>query len=801
MVGSITNIIKRELSAYFNSPVAYVFIIVFLLVSCALFMTSFFLAGACSMRAFFSSLPLIMVIFIPALTMRLWSEERKSGTIALLFSLPAGPWSLTLGKFFAALLFSLAALAGTAIIPVMLEFLGDPDWGPILGGYLGTLFLIMALLALGMATSALFQEQIVAFILALVLGFSAYMAGSGAIASLLDGWLPGAGSFLREALGISRHFASFEKGVVDLGDLLFFLSFTLILLLINVMTLEGRLRFRHSRAFLPTVALLILASVMFNAVVSGLRLPRFDLTEGGLYSISPAASKVLEKLEVPVTVTYYVSSREKLPTAMKEMARDVTDVLQELARLSPNLKYRVVDPASLEDGVEFLRKKGILPFNAQTIEQDSLDVKRVYSALSLSYLDKKEEVIPRLLPQDIGNLEYLVISKVFRLARSRSPKVILVAPKREVPPQLAMMYQQMGQPAPEQDDYGQLSQLHESEGYQVVRQQIDRNHQIPADADLLLLLEPSRLSPRQRHEIFSFLRRGGSAIVASQPYTYSYQEGQGGVVLWVKKSDHNINDLIGPLGVEVSDRLLMDQRHVTLAVTTQRGMGPFTALVQTPVNFPVQIQVLRDQMNQDLSLVNNCEALLYLWGSSLVLDEKKAQGLVVSPLFFSSPGSWQVEYHPGPLSNTELAASGHQGPFPLAVLISGVVPDPFNGKVPPWPGEDDNSTQEGKRSGDEEDQEAPARVVVIGDARMFSDQVLTAFNNAEFILNTVDALALGDELIHIRGKNKSQRFIANVSPGAKLFWRLTSVFLLPAMWCLWGVVHAVRRRKRRLRCE
>lgn len=122
-------IFRKEFAAYFISPIAYIFIIVFLAVSCGLFMTNFFLVSTAEMRDYFNMLPWVLIVFIPAVTMRLWSEERKSGTIALLQSLPMSSSQLVLGKFFASLAFYITALAGTFPIPLMLSVIGTPDWG------------------------------------------------------------------------------------------------------------------------------------------------------------------------------------------------------------------------------------------------------------------------------------------------------------------------------------------------------------------------------------------------------------------------------------------------------------------------------------------------------------------------------------------------------------------------------------------------------------------------------------------------------------------------------------------------
>ena len=134
-------IYKRELSTYFSSPIAYVFIIIFLLLCGTTFMLPFFVLGKASMRSFFTWTPIIMLLFIPPITMRLWAEERKHGTIEFLLTLPMKSWHIMMGTYFASLIFYIVSLLCSLPIPVMLAFLGSPDWGQIISGYIGAFFL------------------------------------------------------------------------------------------------------------------------------------------------------------------------------------------------------------------------------------------------------------------------------------------------------------------------------------------------------------------------------------------------------------------------------------------------------------------------------------------------------------------------------------------------------------------------------------------------------------------------------------------------------------------------------------
>ena len=171
---SLLTIFRRELSSYFNSAIAYIFLIVFVIFTNGLFMLQFYQIGKADMRMLFNSLPFILNIFVPAIAMRLWAEEKKGNTFELLLTFPMKPAQLVLDKFFASFVFYFFALAATAMVPVMLYALGRPEPGHIIGGYLSAALLGGLFLAVGIFISGLCKDQIVAFILTVVSTFAAF---------------------------------------------------------------------------------------------------------------------------------------------------------------------------------------------------------------------------------------------------------------------------------------------------------------------------------------------------------------------------------------------------------------------------------------------------------------------------------------------------------------------------------------------------------------------------------------------------------------------------------------------------
>jgi ABC-2 type transport system permease protein len=232
----IWTLFKKEFISYFNSPIAYIFIAVFLIVGNWLFFQNFFLYQQASMRNFLSLLPWIFLFLAPALTMRLWAEERKSGTAEFLFTLPLTDWQAALAKFFGALAFVAVALLATITVPITVMSLGQVDLGPVIGGYLGALFLAGSYLAIGLFTSAITKNQIVAFIIGLAVCFGFFIIGYEFIIMTAPNWLAPTLSFI----GLGNHFENVARGVIDTKDIIYYLSFIFLFLWLNVRLIGRR---------------------------------------------------------------------------------------------------------------------------------------------------------------------------------------------------------------------------------------------------------------------------------------------------------------------------------------------------------------------------------------------------------------------------------------------------------------------------------------------------------------------------------------------------------------------------------
>ena len=222
----IRTIVKRELASYFNSPVAYVFLVIFLLLTGFFTFTAgnFFERGEASLAAFFGWHPWVYLVLVPAVGMRLWAEERRSGTMELLLTMPVAPWQAIFAKFLASWLFLAVALALTFPTVITVNVLGEPDNGMVAAGYLGSFLLAGAYLAISCMTSAMTRNQVVAFIVSVVLCLFLILAGFTPVTDLLVRWASPAVVDTVAAFSVVTHFDGFQRGVIDTRNLFFFLS-------------------------------------------------------------------------------------------------------------------------------------------------------------------------------------------------------------------------------------------------------------------------------------------------------------------------------------------------------------------------------------------------------------------------------------------------------------------------------------------------------------------------------------------------------------------------------------------------
>ncbi len=557
-----------------------------------------------------------------------------------------------------------------------------------------------------------------------------------------------------------------------------------------------RLNFRLGFAL---AALLLLAvALALNSLLGDLRGSRLDLTEDRLFTLSAAGQKVLSGLAVPVQVKYYVTRQDKMPTGLKTLERDVADKLRDYADASDGmLQFSVHDPSDDEELQELLRDKGVRPFQVQSVDKDEIGVKLIFSAMTLAYKDKPEEVLPQVLPQSLTTLEYELVSRVYRLTQERRPVVALFAQKPQLDPQMAAMYMQMGMQIPElPDTWESVQQLLGEEHYDVRRIELTPDSPIPPDADALLVLGPEGLDARQAWEVGRALHEGVGTVIAVQNHVYDYQaDPRGGFRITAQQRASGLEELLKQYGLAVRQEMLFDNESEVISIPRTQNVMGMRLQTAEPVRAPMQIAVRGEQINREIEMTNRIESLFYLWGTDLAKDPARLAGLNLGcrTLFASSQNSWHKAFSGEPLMQADVMAKDKklEPALPLAFLVDGQFPPPA-GARPAWPAEPDSAAA---AEAPVRLTPAPAQLVLTGCGKLFEEPFIQAGQNAMLLLNAVDALALDGDLIGIRSKLITERSIKPLAAGQKLAYRVFTVGLVPLLFALYGILRLVMRRK------
>jgi len=862
-VSNILTVLRRELANYFTSPIGYIYMIAFLLVTNILGLmiaNPFFLYPVADMRTYFHVVAGVSTIFIAAISMRLWAEERKENTFEMLLTFPMKSSELVAGKFFASFVFYMIALVGTLTVPVMMAvvsqsagsddmagtgFWGLLDVGPVISGYIGVLLLGGMMLAIGMFISSLCRDQIVAFVITAPVLFGSYIIGLPFVRMALDSalapfqfiftWLSelmqyptsGAGAFIGDFIGIFVHYDNLTRGLLGSSDVAFFVVWIIALVAICAFWISQRGQSgRAMSAVLVLVAFCVPVLVnlfLFDKQIGG----QLDLTEDQLYTVSPISGEILKNIkdDSDIKVTYYVSRKDKMPQELQNLERDVTDKLMTLQAASGGrLKVSVVssleaskalsDPFSKEDedkdkdSVERQLLKKVPPFQVQVPREDQITTQLIYSGIEIKFGTKESEIIPQVVPQLLPKLEYMLINKIYRLTREDKPVIALIAPesKLDIPPQLAALYRQMGQQVPESEDpYEMVQKLLEYENYTVNRVKLTQESPLPDKYDVLVLLEPKNLNDRQQWEVSRALASGKPAFIAVQAYEFDYQVKGRGMSVTKKDLTPNINPILQQTGVTVDDRVLMDVDAVPLSM----GSGMFGQ--SQPYTLPMHIMVKSTGMNQESELTRSLTGIFYLWGSALSVDKDAIgkNGLNVQTLFKSGPRSWVRVTAPQlvkedidkPKSASELKS------FPLAVMIEGQIPYAYTDKPrPEWAVEPQaNPMQPPAEPKPETTPDpgnpalAPGKLILTASATPYRKDFFQG-DGATFLKGCIDALALGDIGLKINAlgnKTAKVRTIGKLTDMSSTFWKAVHIVLVYLVIAVMGIVMFIHRRSRR----
>ena len=507
---NIKAVFKREFKAYFDSPVAYVFLTAFLVL--AGFLTfgvaMFFERRQADLTPFFFWHPWVYLLLVPAATMGVWADERRNGTAELLLTLPVTITEVLVGKFLAAWSFVGIGLALTFPVALTAGYLGSPDWGAVFCGYLGSLLLSGAAVAIGVFASTLSRSSVVGFVVSLALVFLLLIIGFDPVIGAVAAWgVPTAITDSVASCSLLSHFEAMRKGVVDFADIGYYFAMMVFMLAAAKTVTDGR-----RGASKGIVGLVLVGAIAASSVVILANLPlRCDMTAENLYTLSKGSKAVLGQLTEDVTLKYDVSSSSaEMPMALKTYAQQVGNLLKEYERAGGGrLVVEEYDPKPDSDAEEWAQRYGVEPQTGGNPFGQG-----IYFGV-VAVCGDREETLGVLSPRTESTLEYDLTRLVTRVAWPERPVVGVMTSLPDVlGGQMNPMMMQMGQRPPQ--GWAAFSELAKDYDVRTVEPDAEK---IDGDVKTLVVVHPKNLSDKALYAIDQFVLRGGKLVACVDPFS------------------------------------------------------------------------------------------------------------------------------------------------------------------------------------------------------------------------------------------------------------------------------------------
>lgn len=750
-LGTIKAIAKRELAGYFSSPVAYVFIVIFLLLTgfFTFTMGDFFESGQANLDAFFMFHPWLYLFLVPCVGMRLWAEERRVGTIELLLTKPVTIWQAILGKFLASWLFLGLSLALTFPVVVTVNYLGSPDNGVIVAAYLGSVLMAGAYLAITCMTSAMTRNQVISFILSVVICLFLVLCGyppvTGLLTRLDKPWVVD----LVSSLSVMTHFKSLSSGLVDTQDIVFFLlviAFALFATGVIIRSHQAsadRLMRRQTfeRVLYSAGGVTAMFVVMVSAyIVAGAAKARIDITTDQEHTLSAGTKKILDSLDARVKVRFYCTdSGNAMPPQLKAYAKQVGDLLHEYEREARgHIVVEELDPQPDSQAEDSARLDGIQGRATGAFGSD-----KIYLGIAVSLLDQKF-VLPMLSPGRHRLLEYDVSRAIDRVASTSRPVVGVMTALPvwgDAPDPL------MRPGSDRQQEWTFITEL--KKDFTVKNIPLTAT-QIDDDVNVLLVAEPVDISDASQYAIDQFVLRGGKLAAFLDPHAF-FDQVHGQSHNFLVEGDNaarsSLPDLLKAWGLNLNlDMVVADTSFAS------RNM-------QTGDSMPTLLLVTEDGINRADVTTSEIDNLVFPFAGAIM--GKPAAGLTETVLVKSSPESALVDTIIASTAGQEILRDfkASHSEYPLAVRLTGDFKTAFPDGKPaetgggaPDPAQLKKSTHAGE-------------VVLISDSDMLNDRVSVRTQNVmghrmvypmngnlNFVQSMIEELAGDDNLISARSR-------------------------------------------------
>ncbi len=735
MMRNVAVIAGREFRSFFDQATAYILVVVFLATNFFFYFRTVFVTAEATLRPMFELMPWLLLFFVPAVTMRSLAEERSRGTLELVLAQPVSTLEFLLGKFLGIMGFMAVALAGTLGAAIALRLGGSPYFGVMLAQYIGALLLTGALVSIGLAASSLTRNQITAFIVALA---SIFVLMAVTMNVVLVG-LPPVLAAAATRLGLLTHFSAITRGVLDLRDIVYFLSITAAFLAIAYLMVErGRLNLKgRSWRTLRLGVLGVLAILLVVNLLGRHIRGRLDLTPGKAYTLSPTTRDVLTGLEDVVTFKFFAS--RELPPQVELVKRDVEDLLSDYASAAgDNLQLLTYSPSAADPEAEAEAERvGIPAIQFNVLGQEEFQVRQGYLGIAIQYADQTANV-PFVRQTD--DLEYRLTSAIRALTQpSRSTVGFLTGHgEADIAGAASGFAQTLGQ----NYHVAPVSLAEDTAG-------------VPDSIRVLVIQGPQTpLSESEGDRLRDFLAGGGNMLLMMQQV--SIDETQ----MFPNPQPHPVlDDLLAEYGVAIPDGMVMDLR------SSGRVTLPSSAGASFVAPYPLWPIVGAASGH---AMVEGVAGVVLPWASPL--DLSSADTTAVTPLLATTEFAQHLTgFHPiNPQFDWNSIATDLR-PYPVAAAI-----------LP-------RAAADGTAGG---------RLVLVGDADFASNRFLGGEEgNLVFLTNAVDWLAQDEGLIGIRAKTRRAPQLLYASTGMRDLAKYGNLIGVPLLFVLIGVIRLARRRR------
>ena len=805
---------KKEVSNFMSSLIGIMVIVVFLLIT-GLFLWVFqsdfniLSYGYANLDGLFILAPWVFLFLVPAVTMRSFAEENRTGTIEMLFTKPLSDWQIILAKFLACVVLVVLALIPTAVYYFSVYRLGFPvgnlDSGGIMGSYIGLFLLSASFVSIGVFCSSVTGNQILAFILSVFLCGFMYI-GFEFIYSLS---LFGPIDLFIQRLGMAAHYSSISRGVVDTRDILYFLGVMALFLSMTKLVLAKR---KWLVSFVISVVLIVTVNVIGSFVFT-----RFDLTSEKRYTLSDTTKETLRDLDDYVYFKVYLEG--DFPAGFKKLRRETKEMLDEFRAYSKYIDYEFINPSESTDRAEIMEtyntlyRQGLNPTELTDQRSDgSVSQMVIWPGALVSYRNNTEIAIDLLESQRPGqsseealnasmqNLEFKLLDAVIKVTRSQQPSIGFLEGHGELG---------------ESETYDIVETL--KKDYHVTRGTLDNkvdalieryedaNGEVHANIkyDALVIAKPTQpFDEKEKFLIDQYIMHGGKVLWLVEPVfatmdSLTSQESTVGV-----DQDLNLEDMLFKYGVRLNHNLLLDMNCAALPIRTGQVAGQAQLEFYRWFYFPLV------QAASTHPMVRHLNAIKMDFVSSL--DATTSEGNIVKTPLLKTSDYTKISGTPVFITLAMLRQNPDKRLFPsgsqnVAYLLKGTFPSLYANRINPEIAE---SKEMQFRT-----ESVPTAMIVVADGDIIRNQIdviskkplplgydqytQNTYGNKDFIQNAISYLVDGENLLAIRSREFKIRLLdPDKKANQRLRWQMVNILVPIGMVILFGLVVALVRKKK-----